>query len=258
MFPSWFLIMGISCLPYCQAQNSEIYRRCPEPPESSYVIDTISTKDKFFAIAISKVDSMEDNLLKWISSNPCLEIGHIGPFLQHASQYSIYGSCDMQRMFRFILRRSGSSECWEMELRVFDPDDNSSTVPCQIVPLARIYTMVWSYNAISILKVGFSNEMPFQVVNRSTILFLHSTNQREKQLYADFDRLYSNQLNVINRTDCIFNEKDHHLRTIWNYICTEKPRRKDGLNKRYWIVGIFIAGAAAAGIALRFLLKLVK
>lgn len=236
------LISIVYLLGPCQALEMQIYNRCLKPlkPLSNSQLNLF--KARFFTAAVSNAPS-NDNLFQQMVTNPCMEIETQGYSVQQSKHFVIYGTCNLERMFRFVLRQSTSPECWTMQLNVWNSME-SPDKDCGQLPLSDSYSARWSQLLGSQISLGAFDKLFDGSLERKAV-FLWCPREFNPWLMEmpRFENKYRN-VRKINRTECSCCREDILNGTtelkyddIWNAHCGQRLK----INISYWIIGLIVA-----------------
>lgn len=183
-----------------QWQLNQIHKRCQQPFKPSPIAQVYPSK--FISTAL--VNSPEnDNLIEQMVHNPCMQIKFTGSIMQKSTHIVVYGTCNLGRMFRFVLEHSIAEKCWNMELRVWDPAKNSSE-SCNDLPLANAYTIHWSMLLGSEIQLGSTNESLIENFKRFTVwLWYAELNEMGWRAIPDHaEKFNQTMLHFVDRSEC--------------------------------------------------------
>lgn len=201
----------------CKAElNNRIYRRCLMQPEYSPTRQLNVTRAKFFSESFINVTSDRDSLLDAMAFNPCLEIEYNHESFHRSTHFIIYGTCNLNRMFRFVLEQANTF-CWNMQLHLWDPSEESDKV-CRQLPLSDTYTGSWNLDISSAIQLGI-NFRAWGNDRRKKVMVLKT----EPWTLAGRDPNFP--AGIINRTECSccwdasYEITGLHYEHTWNAEC---------------------------------------
>lgn len=209
-----------------------MYNRCHQPLLSPSTENLNHTRTKFYAVGVVN-KSEPDNLLDRMVANPCLEIEYNGYIIARSTRIMIYGTCNLERMFRFALEKThSSSNCWSMQLKAWDPAENEH---CKQLPTAGTYTVHWSTLMESLIRLGSTNKSLIENFSRRTVwLRFLGTFVHDEAHY----KTYEPELIAINLSDCTCCQEERHSETeivglhyseTWNAHCEQRREQQPGL-----------------------------
>lgn len=184
--------------------------RCRKPSESLPVdlTNMLTNIFRYFFLAKSNV-SEADNLLDQMTENPCLQVEHESLTVQTSKRFVIYGTCNLEHMFKFVVEQTTSRSCWNMHLSVWNPENNS-VEPCQHLPLSdEEYTAHWTASTMRSIQLDAVNDRLLNNVGRKSVWLCSREVFDESEFVRNAGKDHDKTgYSIVNRTRCTCCRKD--------------------------------------------------
>lgn len=171
--------------------------------------------EKMRLMRISQKLLPSTNLLQQFRQNPCLELEHYADAQNKSTMYTFYGTCDLQRMFRYTARFVPLYTCWTAEVAVWNPAQSARCESNRSEDSVTIYdelTHTRSTDSTSESYYGVDIGLQTLSLKSDPVLWIAAASERTRD---DLDEIVGNVCNC---------ERIKHRSLVqhWKAQCSER------------------------------------